>query len=71
MYTLDILLKHYGWQGGTIHEAKDHFKTLTLDEMDKIFNDLMANMLNLKDLYNMLELSKIRTSYLQIERQIK
>lgn len=64
MNTLEILCNAYGWQGGTIHDAIEHFKTLSMDEKDKIFNLIMPNLFNITDLENVQELAKIRNSHL-------
>lgn len=67
MNTLSILCKSYGWQGGTIHEALEHFKTLSMIEKDTICGKLVDNMHLISDLDNVTYLMKARNSHLTIK----
>lgn len=48
--TLQLFCEALGWQGGTIHQAKDRFAIASLKEMDAICNHLMKNIQNCSDL---------------------
>jgi hypothetical protein len=68
MTTLDLLCKAYGWQGGTIHNAIEHFATMDKTAQDNIFNlYIMPNLYDINDLENVKKLSKIRISHLIIK----
>lgn len=64
MNTLDILLKSYNWQGGTIHQAIEHFSTLDKNQQDSVCNVLMDNLNKITDIENVQKLLKIRNNYL-------
>jgi hypothetical protein len=64
MNTLDILLKHFNWQGGTIHDALKHFQTIDKTMQDNICNELTNNLSKITDLSNTLLCMKIRNNYL-------
>lgn len=67
MNILDILLDEFNWQGGTIHDAIEHFTTLTLSEQDNIMNKLMASLNKIVDIDNVQELMWIRNRNLIIQ----
>jgi hypothetical protein len=64
MNTLEILLKHFNWQGGTIHDALKHFETLETDIQDKICGELYENLTKISDTNNVLICMKIRNNNL-------
>jgi len=61
MNTIDIVIKHFGWQGGTIHQAKDEFKQSPMSLKDKICSDLMEHMSDIEDIHHMKEFFTLRT----------
>lgn len=36
MTTLELFCQAMGWQGGTIHQAKERFAVASMQEMDKV-----------------------------------
>ena len=60
MNTLDILLKHFNWQGGTFYQALDQFKKSPIELQGKICDDLIDNLTNIKDLGNLQSILKIQ-----------
>lgn len=49
---LKILLSVFGWNGGTIHQVKEHFKSLSYLEKRKALDALEAERANIQDLDN-------------------
>jgi len=49
MTTLDLYCAFKGWQGGTIHQALEDFRSLPLARKDDFCNTLMANLGALTD----------------------
>ena len=64
MNTIDIVIKHFGWQGGTIHQAKYEFSKAPMPLKDKICNDLMEHMSDIEDIHNMKDFFNLRMSNL-------
>ena len=64
MNTIDIVIKHFNWQGGTIHQASDEFINSPMSLKDKICNDLMRHMSDIDDIHNMKDFFNLRMSNL-------
>lgn len=47
--TLSLCCRSFGWNGGTIHQAKERFAIASLNEMDKLCSLLSANIANVSD----------------------
>ena len=62
MNTIDIVIKHFGWQGGTIHQAKAMFASSDMPLKDKICNDLMRHIADIEDIHNMKDFFNMRVS---------
>lgn len=52
MNTLDICIKHFGWQGGTIHQAKKQFTGSDMSVKDKICGEITGHISEIKDMDN-------------------
>ena len=50
---MELWCKYKNIQGGTIHQAKNEYTKLSLEERTKFCNMLVSNMFNLTDLYQM------------------
>lgn len=50
MTTLEAFHKCLGWQGGTIHQAKQRFAIASLREMDNICGYLLKHVSEISDL---------------------
>ena len=48
--TLYYFCQALGWQGGTIHQAKERFAVASISEMDRVCNVLVSNMSDISDL---------------------
>lgn len=48
--TLHYFCKALGWQGGTIHQARERFAVASIQEMDKICGVLVDNSRDISDL---------------------
>ena len=64
MNTIDIVIKHFGWQGGTIHQAKDEFKKSPMSIKDKICGELVDRMSDIEDIQHVKDFLALRTSNL-------
>ena len=62
MNTIDIVIKHFGWQGGTIHQTKEEFKQSPMPIKDKICSDLMEHMSEIEDIHTMKDFFSLRIS---------
>ena len=67
MNTLDLVLPELKWQGGIIHQVKEHFNTLDKNQQDSICNVLMDNLKNIVDTHNVLDFMKIRNNNLIVK----
>lgn len=47
--TLEIVCGAFGWQGGTIHDAKKRFAVATSEEMDRICGLLSEQISDISD----------------------
>ena len=52
MNTLEICIKHFNWQGGTIHQAKNHFSKSDMPTKDKICGEIVSHISDIDDLHN-------------------
>lgn len=52
MTTLDVFCGAMGWQGGTIHQAKERFAIASESEMNRVCSRISANIREISDLDN-------------------
>ena len=49
MTTLELFCKTFGWQGGTIHQAKQRFAIASKDEMNRFCSQVTSHLRELTD----------------------
>jgi hypothetical protein len=47
--TLEVFCKSVGWQGGTIHQAREHFNSSPMSEQDKICSAISREFSEIED----------------------
>lgn len=47
--TLDWCCEVFGWQGGTIHQAREHFAAASTDVQDRLCTSLSMNIRQVSD----------------------
>ena len=64
--TLEIFCKRFGWNGGTIHQAKQRFAIASIKEMDNFCGYITDNLSNISDIDTALWFTKHRLSAIKI-----
>ena len=66
MTTLEAYCKTVGWQGGTMHQARQHFAMITLQQQDSICNYLMSKMSEISDIREVSYFTKKRLENIRL-----
>ena len=59
--TLETFCDVFGWQGGTLHQARQRAAVASLKELDRLASRLTADIANISDPRTALEFVQMRT----------